>query len=1046
MPLLHLVPYGPDATSALRDAIIAAKDGDPLAPVTVAVPSNYAGLSLRRTLGRGDLSFSDVSGLDGFVNVRFIVLARVAELLGAPALAAESRRPLTNAVRAEAIRAALAQDSGVFAGVAEHTATERSLDATLRELRRTPAALLPAIESQNARTATVVRAYRSVRRLADRYYDEDDLTEAAAGAVRTGTPALRDVGHVIVFLPRRLSPAEHSFVEALGATGGVTVLIGVTGDEAADAPARRLASSLEAVIGTLAPSELAEPPTATGIVAVTDAEEEVRFALRLMMERLASGTPLHRIAVLYPSTQPYAVLIHEQFEAAGVPHNGPAVQTLAQTMPGRTLLGLLRLAESDFRRDTVMDWLSSGPVLEQRGRDPAPAHRWDTLSRAAGIVTGAKQWQDRLGRHGRNLNQRREALERRDDTSEWQVRGLNAQLDNAQRLASFIDELAANLRVTTKGRWSTFADWARKLLDRYLGGEGHRKGWPEHEIEAYRSIEAALETLAHLDDVRPETDEATFRRALERELETPASRVGRFGDGLFTGRIRDAMGTSFDIAIFLGMSEGAVPPRSRDDPLLPDVERQAAGDGIPLRTDRRAEDLRDYLAALSIAPERLLVYPRADLRGQRGKLPARWLLDSASALAGRRMYSADLDQRPAPAWLTVVPSFEGALASQAERASEQEYGLSSLLRWKRQGEQITDHYAAAGTPALRDGFDADLSRLSDAFTRWDGNLGDTPELMPTAERAISPTALQNWASCPRKYLFGNVLRVAETVKPEDTLSISPIDRGNLIHSALERFINDERPTDPGQPWNAGQRERLLEIGQQLCDDAEAAGITGQPVLWRIERERIMRDLASFLDADEQLRREFGVVPVDVEFAFGVQDGQHEALVTDLDNDRQIAFRGRVDRLDLAPDGSRLLVLDYKSGSANPYSKLDQDPVKRGTLLQLPIYALAAQGMHGDVQTDAYYWFVTEKWGYGKKGYPITEARLARFRSALATIVDGIGAGTFAARPGAVREETFESCMFCPYDRVCPGDRLQSWERKQGAPELRAYVELAEGDE
>ena len=121
-------------------------------------------------------------------------------------------------------------------------------------------------------------------------------------------------------------------------------------------------------------------------------------------------------------------------------------------------------------------------------------------------------------------------------------------------------------------------------------------------------------------------------------------------------------------------------------------------------------------------------------------------------------------------------------------------------------------------------------------------------------------------------------------------------------------------------------------------------------------------------------------------------------------------------------------------------------MRRLSIDQARRYALAAQGMHGDVQTDAYYWFVTEKWGYELKGYPITEARLARFRSALATIVDGIGAGTFAARPGAVREETFESCMFCPYDRVCPGDRLQSWERKQGAPELRAYVELAEGDE
>lgn len=81
---LLLAHYGRPATESLGEAITRTKGDDPLQPVTVAVPSNYAGLSLRRLL---------VSRNGGLINVRSIVLPRVAELLGSSSLAATGRRP-----------------------------------------------------------------------------------------------------------------------------------------------------------------------------------------------------------------------------------------------------------------------------------------------------------------------------------------------------------------------------------------------------------------------------------------------------------------------------------------------------------------------------------------------------------------------------------------------------------------------------------------------------------------------------------------------------------------------------------------------------------------------------------------------------------------------------------------------------------------------------------------------------------------------------------------------------------------------------------------
>jgi hypothetical protein len=254
-------------------------------------------------------------------------------------------------------------------------------------------------------------------------------------------------------------------------------------------------------------------------------------------------------------------------------------------------------------------------------------------------------------------------------------------------------------------------------------------------------------------------------------------------------------------------------------------------------------------------------------------------------------------------------------------------------------------------------------------------------------------------------------------------------------------------TSPDEPWTPEERSRLQEIGGLLCDEAERAGLTGKPLLWRLERERIIRDLAGFLDADENLRRDKGVVPLAVEMAFGMADaGSVPPVFVTLADGRAVALRGRIDRVDRAPDGSRLLVLDYKSGSASPYSALAKDPVKRGQLLQLPIYALAAQGFHGSTPVEAYYWFATEEQGYERKGYPVEETVLEALHGALGIILNGIASGLFPARPGKPRNESYDNCSFCPYDRVCPRDRSRLWERKRAAPELRRYLEMAEPNE
>jgi ATP-dependent helicase/nuclease subunit B len=97
--VVHATAYGRAAVDLLAEQVQTAKGGDPLAPVTVIVPSNYAAVSTRRSLaGRPG----------GMANVTFLTLFRLAERLGAASLAAVGRRPVSTPVLAEAVRAVLA--------------------------------------------------------------------------------------------------------------------------------------------------------------------------------------------------------------------------------------------------------------------------------------------------------------------------------------------------------------------------------------------------------------------------------------------------------------------------------------------------------------------------------------------------------------------------------------------------------------------------------------------------------------------------------------------------------------------------------------------------------------------------------------------------------------------------------------------------------------------------------------------------------------------------------------------------------------------------
>jgi ATP-dependent helicase/nuclease subunit B len=993
--------YGRAASETLFAAIAQAKRDEPLAPVTIVVPTNSVGVAARRLLASGDLG-ALTAGARGVVGVTFLTVFRLAELLGAPRLAAARRRPVSTPVVASAVRNALADRPGIFAPVAAHPATEEALVAASRELADLDDAQLDELAAQHRRAHEVVRLHRATRtRLAESWYDEHDLMRAAGTAIADGAPLLADLGAVVCFLPQRWSPPAARLLHALGEVCSVTVIAGLTGSARADAA---VVASVERLGAKIDERTRAAMPRATGtaVLSASDADDEVRSIVRGIVGAMREGVPLERMAVLYGTEDPYARLVHEHLALAGIAHNGATVRTLANSVLGRALLRILALPDDNFRRDDVCALFASAPMLDGQGR-PVPATVWERVSRKAGVVGGVDQWRSRLDSYAAGLG-----TEERHERERARAAALGAYV---AALASELDP--AQLPHT----WRGYAALAHRLIRRFLGADARRAEWPQVEQDAAGRVEAAIDRIGALDSVDDAPNLTVFRRTLELELDAARDRVGRLGEGVLAGPVGLALGVDLDRVWVCGLAEGVFPHVPHDDPLLGDNERAVLEGDLPLRAERVDDSERAMLAALaSCSGARVCTWPRGDLRRSTEHVPSRFLADTLAAVA--------------PEQITTVASFAQGIAACVFPATEHELGVRAALadqQWVRALPNVERSRAL-----LR-------ARASGEFTRFDGNLAHLRDQLRAispldSDRAISPTRLELWADCPHAYLMQSILHVEPVERPEEIMQISPLDRGSMVHDVLDRFLA------------AGERERdrLRTLGEAAFASAEAKGLTGRRLLWERDRRVILSELDAFFGADDHWRVTRAAETLATELPFGFNEREPVVEVAWADG-RWLRLRGKADRIDRTHDGT-LVVIDYKTGSPDPYTGLSAaDPVQRGMHLQLPVYALAARAAFGDAGIEAYYWFV----GRGNNrlvGYPVDDAIHHEFMNVARTIVDNIEGGVFVSRPPTPAPRPFVLCPFCDPDGMGTAERWREWERKHEAPELAGYRALLEGVE
>jgi RecB family exonuclease len=996
----------------LRAAVAAAKTADPMAAVTIVAPDNIAGITVRRALAEG------IGGRPGVAAVDVTTLPKLAERLAAPTLA--PRRPATSLVVAAAWRRELAADPQGFASVAAHPATVRALTLAHHALRDLSPAALDAVAASTTVAGDVVALHRRVvARLAPAWYDRTDLLRAAAEKAGSLPP-------VILYLPQDLDRAETAFAQAIP---DLTVIAGRTGVIRADRGPARLFASLDASV----PPESRAISTGTRVLTASDSDDEVRAVVRDLMVTLRS-VPAHRVAVLYAAASPYARVIAEQLAAAGITVNGAGVRPVEERAVPRLLTGLLALGESDVPRADLFQALAAAPAHDFTGTR-IPLATWERLSRTAGVVKG-DDWEERLGAHARRLREEAEREESAEEPRLWLVERCRRDAATAEALRAFAIELRERLRrATSLVRWSELAEWTAALLTATSADGQSVAALPPDEQYAAISVQSIIADLAALDDIEPTATLAGLRDALGVALTAALPRVGRFSEGVLAAPISAAVGLDLDVVYVVGLSEDPYPGRIPADGLLPDAARAAAAGELPARRDELDRKHRHLLTALACASTSVVSFPRGDLRRSTARLPSRFILPTLRALAAdTRLAATEWDRPDYRGAVVNAPSFAGALLNASTPATEQEWRIRAEL-----ADAASDDGIVAAAVAMIH------ARHSAAFTRFDGNLDGAAGLPDFASGVlpVSPTALESYADCPHTFFVGRLLGVEPLEQPEDVVTISPLDIGNLIHRSVEEFITefaDALPRD-GAPWAPSQRARLAEIALAQAEEFQRRGLTGHRRLWEGERARILADVNAMIDDEDAWRAERGVTVVASEMPFGLKGAEPERVPVPSGT---VAMRGSADRVDRDADGT-LWVTDIKTGKSDGFKTISEtDPTVGGTKLQLPVYAHAARSRFGADEVRAQYWFVRRDAGT-RVQLPLTPAVEEAYARALDVLVRSITAGLFPLKAPEAADFAWVQCPYCNPDGLGHAENRDRWERKRSDPALRELITLIDPD-
>jgi ATP-dependent helicase/nuclease subunit B len=474
----------------------------------------------------------------------------------------------------------------------------------------------------------------------------------------------------------------------------------------------------------------------------------------------------------------------------------------------------------------------------------------------------------------------------------------------------------------------------------------------------------------------------------------------------------------FDEIYVAGLVEGEFPKRIQQNGFTSSEEVNNWGKfAVDIRNPRLdpAFETALFKSLIERATKRVVLsFPINEMSGQ--EMTPSSLLDELGLGEAERVPLI----QPLAELLAEPNSIRNALASSLWQG-----GCEELPKWLEENVQTRDFVDELGA-SLAVARHRQVVVDNSPYNGWLADHVGSGTISVSLPKYWSASRLSDYGKCPFRYWVSHVLKIEPSLEPEEGVSKKLL--GETYHKALELFY--KAVIAAGLSIRHSNEQVLNELLEQACATAiawlEEHPQFRQDEFWQYRCQEIKFRLRRFV-LEERARafkdtEDFNPLLTEASFGFEEEDSAPPLKIKTAT--REIAIRGRVDRVDIAAgseasNNPRLRVVDYKTGSA----AISKNDAKSGRNLQLPLYVLAVENAivpKGKV-VKAEYLSVAAAKLIGKLefeektpsrgGEPIDW--LAQTVYNVSTFVDRIDKGDFAVRPNGLKV-----CQSCDHKTIC----------------------------